>query len=221
MQPKLIRGTMPSMPRAAKTARNESPPAPAVRGNNYILIIFDSCRYDTLVEAKPRTICKLGPLEQRWSYASWTAPSHYNLLSGLLPHHNPKQVFASDYYKKDFLQVHGAARHRRGRLQIPHPQALLPGVSERVARLPHPRHGVAAGAESAYHTQPRIRHLSPDGPAQRHARHGPGNAVPRGPSVVLRAERRRNALSVRPARRASRELAAHQRRSRRVQAPRR
>ena len=78
--------------------------APAVRGNNYVLIIFDSCRYDTLVEAKPRTICKLGPLEQRFSYASWTAPSHYNLLSGLLPHHNPKQVFASDYYKRDFLK---------------------------------------------------------------------------------------------------------------------
>jgi hypothetical protein len=90
------------MPRPAKTAGNESPPA--VRGNNYILIIFDSCRHDTMVESKPRTICKLGPLEQRFSYASWTAPSHYNLFSGLLPHHNPKQVFASDYYKKDFLK---------------------------------------------------------------------------------------------------------------------
>jgi len=72
--------------------------------NNYILIIFDSCRYDTFVEANPKTILKLGPLEQRWSYASWTAPSHYNLLSGLLPHSSPKQVFASEYYKRDFLQ---------------------------------------------------------------------------------------------------------------------
>jgi len=72
--------------------------------NNYILIIFDSCRYDTFVEARPKTILKLGKLEQRWSYASWTAPSHYNLLSGLLPHSSPKQVFASEYYKRDFLQ---------------------------------------------------------------------------------------------------------------------
>ena len=72
--------------------------------NNYILIIFDSCRYDTFVEARPKTILKLGELEQRWSYASWTAPSHYNLLSGLLPHSSPKQVFASEYYKRDFLQ---------------------------------------------------------------------------------------------------------------------
>jgi hypothetical protein len=92
------------MPRTAKKAGTESQPVPAVKGNNYILIIFDSCRYDTLVEARPRTISKLGTIEQRFSYASWTAPSHYNLLSGLLPHHNPKQVFASDYYKKDFLK---------------------------------------------------------------------------------------------------------------------
>lgn len=72
--------------------------------NNYILIIFDSCRYDTFVEARPKTIRKLGAVEQRWSYASWTAPSHYNLLSGLLPHTSPKQVFASEYYKQDFLR---------------------------------------------------------------------------------------------------------------------
>src|ERR1035441_2697137 len=78
--------------------------AAAAKGNNYVLIIFDSCRYDTFVEAKPRTIYKLGSVEQRWSYASWTAPSHYNLLSGLLPHHSPKHVFASEFYKKDFLK---------------------------------------------------------------------------------------------------------------------
>ena len=47
---------------------------------------------------------KLGEIERRWSYASWTAPSHYNLLSGLLPHSNPRRVFASDYYKRDFLK---------------------------------------------------------------------------------------------------------------------
>ncbi len=72
--------------------------------NNYIIIIFDSCRYDTLIEARPKTIKKLGAIEQRWSYASWTAPSHYNLLMGLLPHSSPQQVFASEYYKQDFLR---------------------------------------------------------------------------------------------------------------------
>jgi hypothetical protein len=47
---------------------------------------------------------KLGTVEKRWSYASWTAPSHYNLLMGLLPHESPKRVFASEYYKHDFLK---------------------------------------------------------------------------------------------------------------------
>jgi hypothetical protein len=74
------------------------------QANNYIIVVFDSCRYDSFVAAKPKTIARLGQVEARWSYASWTAPSHYNLLSGLLPHDSPKQVFASDYYKQDFLK---------------------------------------------------------------------------------------------------------------------
>jgi hypothetical protein len=74
------------------------------KGNNYVLIIFDSCRYDSLIAAHPKTLLKLGEVEQRWSYASWTAPSHYNRLSGLLPHSSPKNVFASEYYKQDFLK---------------------------------------------------------------------------------------------------------------------
>lgn len=79
-------------------------PGKEAPGNHYILIVFDSCRYDSFVAAKPKNICKLGEVEARWSYASWTAPSHYNLLSGLLPHTSPKRVFASEYYKHDFLR---------------------------------------------------------------------------------------------------------------------
>jgi hypothetical protein len=71
--------------------------------NNYVLIVLDSCRFDSFVAARPRVMRKLGRVERRWSYASWTAPSHFNLLMGLLPHTNPKHVYASEYYKKDFL----------------------------------------------------------------------------------------------------------------------
>ncbi|MCK4807399.1 MAG: hypothetical protein KAT09_07120, partial [Candidatus Aegiribacteria sp.] len=71
---------------------------------NYIIVILDSCRYDTFMEANPSTIMKLGETEQRFSYASWTAPSHYNILMGLMPHISPRNVFASEYYKKDFLR---------------------------------------------------------------------------------------------------------------------
>ena len=72
--------------------------------NNYILIVFDSCRYDSFVSARPKTIRKVGKTEKRWAYASWTAPSHYNLLMGLMPHVSPRNVYASEYYKKDFFK---------------------------------------------------------------------------------------------------------------------
>lgn len=72
--------------------------------NNYVLIVFDSCRYDTFVDARPRVMRKLGKVEQRWAYASWTAPSHYNLLMGLMPHSSPRNVYASEYYKNDFFK---------------------------------------------------------------------------------------------------------------------
>jgi hypothetical protein len=71
---------------------------------NYIIVILDSCRFDTFMDARPSTILKLGEIEQRYSYASWTAPSHYNLLMGLMPHTSPRNVFASEYYKKDFVR---------------------------------------------------------------------------------------------------------------------
>jgi hypothetical protein len=85
---------------AGNRGRRSSRPAP----NNYILVIFDSCRHDSWTAARPKTIRKLGKVERRYSYASWTAPSHFNLLSGLLPHTSPKHVFASDYYRRDFLK---------------------------------------------------------------------------------------------------------------------
>ena len=72
--------------------------------NNLIMITLDSCRYDAFMEAAPKVITKLsgGKVEKRYSYAGWTAPSHYNLLTGLLPHTSPENVYASEYYKEDF-----------------------------------------------------------------------------------------------------------------------
>jgi hypothetical protein len=84
------------------------------RGSNFVLIVLDSCRYDAFVKARPRAMRKLGKLERRWSYASWTAPSHYNLLMGLMPHTSPTHVFASEYYKRDFLKFN----ERLGRTDI-------------------------------------------------------------------------------------------------------
>jgi arylsulfatase A-like enzyme len=77
------------------------------RGRNLVVVVLDSLRYDTFVEARPVNAGRLGPIERRYSYATWTAPSHYNLLTGLLPHRNLKRTLASDAYR-DELESLGA-----------------------------------------------------------------------------------------------------------------
>jgi hypothetical protein len=74
------------------------------RPRNLVIVVLDSLRYDSWIAAEPAALSALGPVERRWSYATWTAPSHYNLLMGLLPHTSPPEVYASEYYKEDFLR---------------------------------------------------------------------------------------------------------------------
>jgi hypothetical protein len=69
---------------------------------NLVFVVLDSLRYDSWLDAQPQNLAALGPVQRRWSYATWTAPSHYNLLMGLLPHTSPPEVYASEYYKEDF-----------------------------------------------------------------------------------------------------------------------
>jgi hypothetical protein len=90
---------------------------------NFVVVILDSLRYDSWVAAEPETLAQLGPVERRWSYATWTAPSHYNLLMGLLPHTSPPEVYASEYYKQDF-------RRYAERLGVPDMEfkSLLPSI---------------------------------------------------------------------------------------------
>jgi hypothetical protein len=71
---------------------------------NYVVVILDSLRYDSWTASPPKSLASLGQAERRFSYATWTAPSHYNLLMGLLPHTSPPHVYASEYYKDDFLR---------------------------------------------------------------------------------------------------------------------
>jgi hypothetical protein len=79
-------------------------PAPPAGAHDFVVVILDSLRYDTWLAVRPGSLKTLGAVERRFSYASWTAPSHYNLLMGLLPHSSPAHVYASEYYKQDFLR---------------------------------------------------------------------------------------------------------------------
>jgi len=72
--------------------------------NNLVFIVMDSCRFDSYARAKRPNMDRIGAGERRYSYASWTAPSHQSLFMGQLPHQNPQGVFASEIYKKDYLK---------------------------------------------------------------------------------------------------------------------
>ena len=91
---------------------------------NLVFMVLDSCRYDSFVRASKPHFDRLGMAEQRWSYASWTAPSHYAYLMGLVPHQSPQGVYASEVYKQDFSSW-------MGRLDIPDLgfQSFIPQLS--------------------------------------------------------------------------------------------
>lgn len=72
--------------------------------NHIVFIVMDSCRYDSFVAARTPNIDRLGKAEKRYSYASWTAPSHYTFTMGMMPHVSPKEVVASEVYKDEFVQ---------------------------------------------------------------------------------------------------------------------
>ena len=71
--------------------------------NHIVIIILDSCRFDSFKEARAPFLHGLPTsAEKRYSYASWTAPSHFNLMMGLMPHSNPVDRYASQLYQREF-----------------------------------------------------------------------------------------------------------------------
>ncbi len=75
--------------------------------NHIVFIVLDSCRYDSFMAATTPCIDRLGEAQKRYSYASWTAPSHYAFTMGMMPHASPKNVYASEVYKEEFMQWKG------------------------------------------------------------------------------------------------------------------
>ena len=95
---------------------------------HFIIVILDSCRYDSFMAADPKVLQKLGKVEKRFTYASWTAPSHYNLLTGLLPHSSPSHVYASEYYKEDFFNYNSRLGAKGIEFAKMVPALWLPGL---------------------------------------------------------------------------------------------
>ena len=52
---------------------------------NIVWMVFDSCRYDTLIAAKTPTIDSYAQIQSAWAPATYTLPSHISFFSGILP----------------------------------------------------------------------------------------------------------------------------------------
>src|SRR6056297_188154 len=72
------------------------------RPSNVVFMVFDSCRWDAYQAARTPELDRIGVAEKRYSYASWTSPSHYTFLMGMVPHRSPRGVFASNVYREEF-----------------------------------------------------------------------------------------------------------------------
>ena len=69
---------------------------------NIVYIIMDSCRFDSYQRARTPNMDRIAQGEMRYSYASWTAPSHHSIFMGQVAHKAPRKVLASEVYKKEF-----------------------------------------------------------------------------------------------------------------------
>jgi hypothetical protein len=69
--------------------------------NHIVWVVFDSARYDSFAAARTPSIDRIGATQRRFSYASWTAPSHYAFLMGLPPHANEPGMMSSDVQRRE------------------------------------------------------------------------------------------------------------------------
>ena len=100
--------------------------------NHIVFIVMDSCRYDSFVAARTPNIDRIGKAERRYSYASWTAPSHHAFVMGMMPHASPKDVFASEVYKEEFALWTGRTGHAGLQFKEFLPDLSLPKVLRKI-----------------------------------------------------------------------------------------
>jgi hypothetical protein len=77
--------------------------------NNYVLVVFDSCRYDSFTAARPKPIGRLGRIARSWSYASWTGPRiTTRSLMGEAPRAEPYDIAKDPHELPNIIRANSA-----------------------------------------------------------------------------------------------------------------
>lgn len=104
-----------------------------------LYIIIDSARYDSFLAARTPNLDNLGRVERRYSFASWTSPSHFVYLMGMTPHTSPVGVYASDVYKQDYRRWAGRVGDERITMESFLPEFSLPRFLKNLGYQTHAR----------------------------------------------------------------------------------
>lgn len=76
---------------------------------NYLLITFDSCRYDSLLQALTPNLDKYGKIYSAWSPATYTLPAHMSFFTGILPMVHEEVPYLNRFTKQLFKMHKGGA----------------------------------------------------------------------------------------------------------------
>src|SRR5207247_5345726 len=74
---------------------------------NFLLCTFDSCRYDSFLEARTPVLAAFGPPKRAYTQATYTLPAHQAMFSGFLPH-----VFEEEPFYNRFIRQMWRIEHR-------------------------------------------------------------------------------------------------------------
>ena len=107
---------------------------------DFLLVTWDSCRFDTFVKAKLSHLSQYGAAKKSWAMATYTLPAHVAMFQGFLPH-----AFCEEPFYNRFRQQLWRIGHKRIHIKplVTFPLAT-PNVVEGFKRRGYFTAGVAA-----------------------------------------------------------------------------
>jgi arylsulfatase A-like enzyme len=67
---------------------------------DFLLLSWDSCRYDAFMRAKKPVLDAFGPARRGWAMATYTLPAHVAMFQGFLPHVHAAEPFYNRFYQQ-------------------------------------------------------------------------------------------------------------------------
>lgn len=67
---------------------------------NFLLCTYDSCRFDSFVEARTPVLDRFGPPKPAYTQATYTLPAHLAMFAGFLPHVFEEQPFYNRFIRQ-------------------------------------------------------------------------------------------------------------------------